>query len=124
MDQWLLCSGKSHFLKYASYCLSGKKEYREMAFMRLYEATEAIMHGDTDLTQLEQAGVSLSELKSLEKWYVEQAQVEMVMFNIGDVHDANADAATTFTQIFWNQFNAQRGYNSFNLALANIWRKR
>lgn len=116
-------SGKSHFLKYASYCLSGKKEYREMAFMRLYEATEAIMHGDTDLTQLEQAGVSLSELKSLEKWYVEQAQVEMVMFNIGDVHDANADAATTFTQIFWNQFNAQRGYNSFNLALAQYLEK-
>lgn len=116
-------SGKSHFLKYASYCLSGKKEYREMAFMRLYEATEAIMHSDTDLTQLEQAGVSLSELKSLEKWYVEQAQVEMVMFNIGDVHDANADAATTFTQIFWNQFNAQRGYNSFNLALAQYLEK-
>lgn len=37
-------SGKSHFLKYASYCLSGKKEYREMAFMRLYEATQEIMH--------------------------------------------------------------------------------
>lgn len=116
-------SGKSHFLKYASYCLSGKKEYREMAFMRLYEATEVIMHSDTDLTQLEQAGVSLSELKSLEKWYVEHAQVEMVMFNIGDVHDANADAATTFTQIFWNQFNAQRGYNSFNLALAQYLEK-
>lgn len=64
-------SGKSHFLKYASYCLSGKKEYREMAFMRLYEATQEIMHSNTDLTTIEQAGVSLSELKSLQKWYVE-----------------------------------------------------
>lgn len=116
-------SGKSHFLKYASYCLSAKPEYREMAFMRLYEATETIMHSSSDLTQLEQAGVSLSELKALQKWYVEQAKVEMVMFNIGDVHDANSDASTTFTSIFWNQFNAQRGYNSFNLALAQYLEK-
>ena len=116
-------SGKSHFLKYASYCLSAKSEYREMAFMRLYEATETIIHSSSDLTQLEQAGVSLSELKALQKWYVEQAKVEMVMFNIGDVHDANSDASTTFTSIFWNQFNAQRGYNSFNLALAQYLEK-
>lgn len=116
-------SGKSHFLKYASYCLSGKKEYREMAFMRLYEAAEEIMHSDADLTIIEQAGVSLSELKSLQKWYVDQAQVEMVMFNIGDVHDTNSDSSTTFTTIFWNQFNAQRGYNSFNLALAQYLEK-
>lgn len=116
-------SGKSHFLKYASYCLSGRKDYRDMAFMRLYEATQEIMHSNAELTILEQAGVSLSELKSLQKWYVEQAQVEMVMFNIGDVHDANADSSTTFTHIFWNQFNAQRGYNSFNLALAQYLEK-
>lgn len=111
-------SGKSHFLKYASYCLSGNKEHREMAFIRLIEATQDFLKSNSDLTALEQAGVSLSELTSLQNWYVNKAQVEMVMFNIGDVHDANADSSTTFTKIFWNQFNERRGYNSFNLALA------
>jgi len=111
-------SGKSHFLKYASYCLSGNKEHREMAFIRLIEATQDFLKSNADLTALEQAGVSLSELTSLQNWYVNKAQVEMVMFNIGDVHDANADSSTTFTKIFWNQFNERRGYNSFNLALA------
>ena len=111
-------SGKSHFLKYASYCLSGNKQHREMAFIRLIEATQDFLNSNSDLTALEQAGVSLSELKALENWYVNKAQVEMVMFNIGDVHDANSDSSTTFTKIFWNQFNERRGYNSFNLALA------
>lgn len=114
-------SGKSHFLKYASYCLSNK--YSDMAFIRLIEATQEMMLGDKDVTALEQAGVSLSELKALQSWYVDKADVEMVIFNIGDVHDANADQATTFTTIFWNQFNAKRGYNSFNLAMAQYLEK-
>lgn len=114
-------SGKSHFLKYASYCLSNK--YSDMAFIRLIEATQEMMLSDKDVTPLEQAGVSLSELKGLQNWYVNKANVEMVMFNIGDVHDANADQTTTFTTIFWNQFNAKRGYNSFNLALAQYLEK-
>lgn len=51
------------------------------------------------ISKLEQEGVSVSELKSLQKWYVSQADVEMVMFNIGDVHDVNADQTTAFTTI-------------------------
>lgn len=114
-------SGKSHFLKYASYCLS--KKYSEMAFIRLIEATQEILLGDKDTLTLESAGVSLSELQDLKNWYVNKAEVEMVMFNIGDVHDANADKSNTFTSIFWNQFNAKRGYNSFNLPLAQYLEK-
>ena len=114
-------SGKSHFLKYASYCLSNK--YGDMAFIRLIEATQELLLGDKDTSVLEQANVSLSELKSLQNWYVNKADVEMVMFNIGDVHDANADRANTFTTIFWNQFNARRGYNSFNLSMAQYLEK-
>lgn len=109
-------SGKSHFLKYASYCLNNK--YCERAFIRLIEATQGVMLGNSDLTKLEEACVSLSELESLKNWYVGNADVEMVLFNIGDVHDANANQTTAFTTIFWNQFNAKRGYNSFNLPLA------
>ena len=116
-------SGKSHFLKYASYCLSQNKQRCDLAFDRLIEATEDIMRRTTGISKLEQEGVSVSELKALQKWYVSQADVEMVMFNIGDVHDVNADQKTAFTTIFWNQFNAQRGYNSFNLALAQYLEK-
>ena len=116
-------SGKSHFLKYASYCLSQNKERCDMAFIRLIEATENIMFHTNGMSKLEQEGVSVSDLKALQNWYVSQSEVEMVMFNIGDVHDVNADQKTAFTTIFWIQFNAKRGYNSFNLALAQYLEK-
>ena len=80
-------SGKSHFLKYASYCLSGK--YSKKAFDRLIDATQQMLLGDKDISALEIAGVSLSDLRDLQNWYENKADVEMVMFNIGDVHDAN-----------------------------------
>lgn len=114
-------SGKSHFLKYTGYCLS--KKYADMAFIRLIEATEEIMHASSGITKLDEEGVSISELKALQKWYVDQADVEMVMFNIGDVHNTNSSASTAFTTIFWNQFNGQRGYNAFNLPLAQYLEK-
>ena len=114
-------TGKSHFLKYVSYCLDG--HYSELAFMRLEEAIEEIIRNSNGMTKLDDHGVSLSEVKSLKKWYSSQAEVQMVMFNIGDVHDANSNQAQAFTTIFWNQFNAQRGYNSFNLALAQYLEK-
>lgn len=116
-------SGKSHFLKYASYCLSQRKDRCNLAFERLIGAAEDIMKRTNGISKLEQEGVSVSELKSLQNWYVSQSEVEMVMFNIGDVHDVNADQKTAFTTIFWNQFNAQRGYNSFNLSLAQYLEK-
>ena len=109
-------SGKSHFLKYTSYCLS--KRYSDLAFIRLIEASEEINRNSNGLSKLDDSGVTISELKSLQNWYVNQAEVEMVMFNIGDVHDVNADQSTAFTTIFWNQFNEKRGFNSRNLALA------
>jgi hypothetical protein len=114
-------TGKSHFLKYVSYCLS--KKYSDMAFIRLIEAIEEIIHNSNGMTKLDDKGVSLSEVKALQKWYTSQADVQMVMFNIGDVHDANSNQAQAFTTIFWNQFNAQRGYNSFNLPLAQYLEK-
>ena len=114
-------SGKSHFLKYTSYCLS--KRYSDLAFIRLIEATEEMIRNSTGLSKLDDKGVTIGELKALQNWYANQADVEMVMFNIGDVHDVNADQATAFTTIFWNQFNEKRGYNSRNLALAQYLEK-
>lgn len=111
-------SGKSHFLKYASYCLSASRDRRDLAFEGLIVATRRFHAPGVNCDVLDQAGVSESELKALQKWYVDKATAEMVMFNIGDVHNVNSDQKTAFTTIFWNQFNAHRGYNSFNLALA------
>lgn len=45
----------------------------------------------TGISRLEQEGVSISELRALQNWYVSKSEVEMVMFNIGDVHNVNAD---------------------------------
>ena len=114
-------SGKSHFLKYTSYCLS--KRYSELAFIRLIEATEELVRNNTGLSKLDDNGVTIGELKALQNWYANQADIEMVLFNIGDVHDVNADQATAFTTIFWNQFNEKRGFNSRNLALAQFLEK-
>lgn len=114
-------TGKSHFLKYTSYCLS--KRYSELAFMRLIEAVEEVSKKSKGLSKLEDEEVTMGNLKALQSWYAKQADVEMVMFNIGDVHDVNADQATAFTTIFWNQFNALRGFNSRNLALAQYLEK-
>ncbi len=110
-------SGKSHFLKYANYCLS--REYAELAFKRLIdEAQKYLLDKDNDNLTLEQAGVSMSELKALQDWYINKAEVEMIMFNIGEVHNVNSEQTTAFTTIFWNRFNKMRGYDSSNLALA------
>lgn len=114
-------SGKSHFLKYAGYCLSGK--YSERAFDRLIDTTRKIMASSKGMSKLEEEGVSFSELKALQNWYANQAEIEMVMFNIGDVHNVNDSGNAVFTTIFWNQFNAKRGYNSFHLALAQYLEK-
>lgn len=115
-------TGKSHFLKYVSYCL--EPHYSELAFMRLEEAIEDIVHSSKGgMTKLDDYGVSMSEIKALKKWYSTQAAIRMVMFNIGDVHDANSNQAQAFTTIFWNQLNARRGYNSINLALAQYLEK-
>lgn len=114
-------TGKSHFLKYVNYCLDPK--FGEMAFIRLEEAIEEIIRNSNGMSKLDDKGVSLSEVKSLKKWYTTQAKIMMVMFNIGDVHDVNSNQAQAFTTIFWNQFNARRGYNSFNLALAQYLEK-
>lgn len=102
-------SGKSHFLKYASYCLSQNKERCEMAFIRLIEATEDMMLHTKGMSKLEQEGVSVSELKALQSWYVSQADVEMVMFNIGDVHDVNADQKNSLHNHFLESVQCSAG---------------
>lgn len=112
-------SGKSHFLKYTSYCISGNGNpaIREKAFQGLIDAIHKF-HILGDCGKLDAAAISESELLSLKKWFVETANAQMVMFNIGDRTDESDTSKDALVPILWNQFNRLRGYNSSNLAAA------
>lgn len=101
-------SGKSHFLKYVSYCLSDK--YKADALQRFRDAVQTYKPLELEF--------ELGELDSLIRWLKDKAKVDTVMFNIGAVHNANAKQDVMFTQVFWNEFNGLRGYNKQILAMA------
>lgn len=105
-------SGKSHFLKYLGYCINPST--RENALGRLLEAVE---ERDPLTVSDSKSNVTIDDMKQLAAW-VKKATIDIVLFNIGTVHDTNSEQQEVFTQVFWNQFNRFRGYNSFNLALA------
>ena len=105
-------SGKSHFLKYLGYCINPK--YRETALHRL---KLAVTERDPLLVADSKSQVTVDDMKQISEW-IEKATIDIVLFNIGTVHDTNSNQKEVFTQVFWNQFNRFRGYNSFNLALA------
>ncbi len=105
-------SGKSHFLKFLGYCIN--EHYREKALARL---TEAVKERDPLIVSDSKSTVTIDDMNQLSSWLF-KANIDVVLFNIGTVHDTNSDQKEVFTQVFWNQFNRFRGYNSFNLALA------
>lgn len=105
-------SGKSHFLKYLGYCIN--PEHREAALERLMQA---VSERDPLLISDSKSQVTIDDMKQLAVW-IRKATIDVVLFNIGTVHDTNSGQKEVFTQVFWNQFNRFRGYNSFNLALA------
>ena len=105
-------SGKSHFLKYLGYCVN--PNYREAALARLIDA---VKERDPLTNQDSHCEVTIDEINQLSSW-IRKATIDIVLFNIGTVHDSNADQNRVFTQVFWNQFNRFRHYNAFNLALA------
>lgn len=110
-------SGKSHFLKYLSYCINPK--YREDALGRL---TEAVKERDPLTNQDSKSEVTIDDIRQLSDW-ISKSTVDMVLFNIGAVHSGDNTQRNVFTHIFWSQFNRFRGYNSFNLALAQNFEK-
>ena len=105
-------SGKSHFLKYLGYCIN--PQHREAALQRL---KQAVSERDPLLVPDSKSQVTIDDLKQLAAW-IQKATIDVVLFNIGSVHNTNSDEKEVFTQVFWNQFNRFRGYNAFNLALA------
>lgn len=109
-------SGKSHFLKYLGYCVS--PAYRDKALDRL---VAAVQERDPLIDSNSKSEVTIDDIKNLSTW-VRSATIDMILFNIGAVHGGEDDKSV-FTRIFWNQFNRFRGYNSFNLALAQNFEK-
>lgn len=105
-------SGKSHFLKYLNYCL--KSEYSKRALERLAEEVQK--------TADELGNVTPSEVTDIRQW-LSVADVKTILFNIGTVHNANTAGKNTFVEVFWNEFNKFRGYNQFNLSLAQYLEK-
>lgn len=110
-------SGKSHFLKYLDYCLSPK--YGQRALERLMEAVEErdpLQHPDSKLD------LTVSDMKDLIIW-MKNNQVDTILFNIGTVHNINGNEKKVFLDVFWAELNAFRGYNKFNIALAQNFEK-
>ena len=105
-------SGKSHFLKYLNYCL--KSEYSKRALERL---AEEVQNASGEL-----GNVTPTEIADIRKW-LSMADVKTILFNIGTVHNANTSGQNTFVEVFWNEFNKFRGYNQFNLSLAQYLEK-
>lgn len=110
-------SGKSHFLKYLDYCLSA--QYREMALERLLEAVR--LHDPLQNPE-SKSEVGISDMRDLTIW-LKSATVDTIPFNIGTVHNINGTQQRVFLDIFWSELNQFRGFNKFNLALAQHFEK-
>ncbi len=110
-------SGKSHFLKYLDYCFS--PQYGQRAMERLMEAVEErdpLQHPESKLE------VTVGDMKDLTIW-MKNNQVETILFNIGTVHNINGNDKKVFLDVLWAELNAFRGYNKFNIALAQHFEK-
>lgn len=110
-------SGKSHFLKYLDYCLSPK--YGQRAMERLMEAVEErdpLQHPESRLE------LTVADMKDLVVW-IKNNQVDTILFNIGTVHNINGNEKKVFLDVLWAELNAFRGYNKFNIALAQHFEK-
>ncbi|MDX9712579.1 MAG: BREX system P-loop protein BrxC [Ignavibacteriaceae bacterium] len=104
-------SGKSHFIKYIFYCL--KNDYSEKAFEHYLEEVKA------SKDPLSEA--SPGNIKSLQK-KIKDVKPDTIIFNI-DAVSGQRDEKEKITKIFFNQFNAFRGYNSTNIPLALLLEK-
>jgi hypothetical protein len=104
-------SGKSHFIKYIYYCLNST--YSSDAFQHYID--EVRDHGD----KLSEA--SPGNITSLQK-KLQKTDIDTIIFNI-DAVSGQRDDREKITKIFFNQFNAFRGYNSTNIPLALLLEK-
>lgn len=104
-------SGKSHFLKYLDYCITPST--REDAVSRLLEAVKAI----DPLDEKHNLSFDYDELLSIANW-LKRATIDTCIFNLETSYDNSTDKKKAFLHVFWNEFNGKRGFNKFNITLA------
>lgn len=104
-------SGKSHFLKYLDYCITPST--REDAVSRLLDAVKAI----DPLDEKHNLGFDYDELLSIANW-LKRATIDTCIFNLETSYDNSTDKKKAFLHVFWNEFNGKRGFNKFNITLA------
>lgn len=104
-------SGKSHFLKYLDYCITPST--RERAVNRLLEAVKAI----DPLDEKHNLSFDYEELLSIANW-LKRATIDTCIFNLETSYDNSTDKKKAFLHVFWNEFNGKRGFNKFNITLA------
>lgn len=110
-------SGKSHFLKYLNFCLTSS--HRETALKRMLEAVkefDPLTNPDSKLSP------TISDFNDLVQW-LGKAEIDTVLFNIGDKIGDKTNSNTTFAKAIWEEFNAFRGFNKFSIALAQFLEK-
>lgn len=104
-------SGKSHFLKYLDYCITPAT--RERAVSRLLAAVKAI----DPLDEKHNLSFDYEELLSIANW-LKRATIDTCIFNLETSYDNSTDKKKAFLHVFWNEFNGKRGFNKFNITLA------
>lgn len=104
-------SGKSHFLKYLDYCITPST--REDAISRLLDAVKAI----DPLDEKHNLSFDYEELLSIANW-LKRATIDTCIFNLETSYDNSTDKKKAFLHVFWNEFNGKRGFNKFNITLA------
>lgn len=104
-------SGKSHFLKYLDYCITPTT--RDAAISRLLEAVKAI----DPLDDKHDLSFDYEQLQSIANW-LKRATIDTCIFNLETSYDNSTDKKKAFLHVFWNEFNGKRGFNKFNITLA------
>ncbi len=104
-------SGKSHFMKYVYYCFH--PETSDRAFDHFLKYVQDISDPLSDAT-----APNVLNLKRR----ISESEIHTIIFNI-DAVSGQRDEKEKITKIFYNQFNAFRGFNSTNIPLAVLLEK-
>ena len=104
-------SGKSHFLKYLDYCITPSTQ--EAALERLLAAVKVI----DPLDASHAIQFDYQQMDSIAKW-LKKATIDTCIFNLETSYDNSTDKKKAFLHVFWNEFNGKRGFNKFNITLA------
>ncbi len=104
-------SGKSHFLKFLDYCITPRTS--EDAIQRFLDAVKAI----DPMDDKHNLGFDYDQLLSIANW-LKRATIDTCIFNLETSYDNSTDKKKAFLHVFWNEFNGKRGFNKFNITLA------